>query len=259
MKNPSNWTKKLLFISLVVNLIVFFFLGYIVFKKGGIDYLTKRTKSYLKPNKSSAASSNSSKPKLSYPAYYFARKSIYESLPDEENEIILLGDSITDDGPWSELFKDLKIKNRGLPGDRTDGVLYRLSEVLSSSPQKIFLLIGYNDLSEGIKIDAIVSNYEKIIQTIKTRSPGTQIYIQSVLPVNYNFYQGRVKNRDVIQLNRQIKKLSEKFDTFYLDLYSIFCDADQQLHTEFSGKDGLHLNGKAYLKWRSILESFVYD
>jgi lysophospholipase L1-like esterase len=259
MHNFSRWTRKLVFLSLAVNLIFFFLFGYIVFKKGGIGYLVKRTQSILQSDKSSAASSDSGKRKLSYPAHYFDRKSIYESLADEENEIIFLGDSITDDGEWSELFKDLKIKNRGIQGDRTDGILKRLQEVVSSSPQKIFLLIGYNDLSKGVKIDAIVLNYEKILQTIKTRSPGTQIYIQSVLPVNYNSYKGRVKNRDVIDLNRQLKQLSKKFNAHYLDLYSNFSDADQQLHPDFAGKDGLHLNGKAYLKWKSILENHVYN
>ena len=110
------------------------------------------------------------------------------------------------------MFKDLKIKNRGIQGDRTDGVLKRLPEVVSSSPRKIFLMIGYNDLSEGIKIETIVLNYEKILQTIKSKSPSTQIYIQSVLPVNYNFYEGPVENRDVVALNSQLKQLSRKFN-----------------------------------------------
>lgn len=259
MHNFSRRTTKLLALSLAVNLIFSFIFGYIVYKRGGVGYLVQRTKSIFQPYKPSVASSNSGNPKLSYPAHYFDRKSIYESLPDEENEIIFLGDSIIDDGPWSELFKDLKIKNRGLPGDRTDGVLKRLPEVLSSSPKKIFLMIGYNDLSKGVKIETILLNYEKILQTVKTHSPGTQIYMQSVLPVNYNSYKGRVRNQNVIELNRQLRKISNKFNTHYLDLYSNFDDADQQLHPDFAGKDGLHLNGKAYLKWKSILENQVYN
>lgn len=254
MHNFDKWTRKIVIISFAVNLIFFFLFGYFVFKRGGVRYLIKRTQSILQPDKSL-----SGKPKLSYPVEYFYRKSIYESLADEENEIIFLGDSITDNGEWSELFKDLKIKNRGIQGDRTDRILKRLPEVVSSSPQKIFLLVGYNDLSRGVSIDAIVANYEKIIQNIKARSSMTQIYIQSVLPVNYNFYKGRVKNNDVIQLNRHLKQLSKKYNAHYLDLYANFCDADQQLHLDFTAKDGLHLNGKAYLKWKSILEEHVYN
>ena len=255
----SKWEKKLIGLSLAANLIFLLLFGYIILKKGGTGYLAKRVKSIFQTDKSATTSSDSDKRKLSYPAHYFGRKSIYESLPDEENEIIFLGDSITDDGPWSELFKDLKIKNRGLPGDRTDGVLDRLPEVLASSPKKIFLMIGYNDLSKGVKMETILLNYEEILQTIKAQSPATQIYIQSVLPVNDHFYKGRVRNQNVIELNRHLKKLSKKFNTHYLDLYADFKDADLQLRADFAGQDGLHLNGKAYLKWKTIVENQVYN
>lgn len=255
MKFTRPRSSKILVFSLALNLFFAFLLSVIFIQKGGFTYLAKSIRSIL--NIESSSSTNP--PKLRYPPRYFYHKSIYESLPDEENEIIFLGDSITDYGEWSELFKNLKIKNRGIQGDRTDGVLKRLSEVVSSSPHKIFLMIGYNDLSKGVKIDAIITNYEKIIQIIKSRSPRTQIYIQSVLPVNYKFYKGRVKNRDVIELNRRLKLLCAKFDTIYLDLYSVFCDADQQLNADFAGEDGLHLNGKAYLKWKSVLENLIYN
>jgi lysophospholipase L1-like esterase len=254
MNNVSTWTRKFLILSLAVNLIFFFLFGYIVYKKGGANYLAKQIKSILQSDKAS-----SGKRKLSYKARYFYRKSIYEALPDEENEIILLGDSITDNGEWGELFKDLKIKNRGIQGDRTDGVLKRLPEVLSSSPQKIFLLIGYNDLSKGVKIETILLNYKEILQTIDTQSTKTKVYVQSVLPAKYDAYKGKVKNHQVIKLNKRLKQLSEKFNVTYLDLFSQFCDTDQQLHPDFAGPDGLHLNGRAYLKWKSILENHVYN
>lgn len=244
---------------MVANFVFGLFFGIIIFKKGGLPYLVRAAKSILESNRTSASASNSGKPKLIYTARFYDRKSIYEALPDEENEIIFLGDSITDDGEWTELFKDLKIKNRGISGDRTDGVLKRVQEVISSLPEKIFLMIGHNDLSKRVEIANIVANYEKIIQTIKVQSPRTKIYIQSVLPVKYDAYRGRVKNYQVRQLNNQLRQLSETFNATYIDLFSEFCDSDEQLHDDFAGKDGLHLNGKAYYKWKSILENHVYN
>ena len=67
-------------------------------------------------------------------------------MPDTPNEIIMLGNSITDGCEWSELFQNSNIKNRGISGDITEGVLYRLDEVTRSKPAKVFLLIGINDL-----------------------------------------------------------------------------------------------------------------
>ena len=257
MASFASWKPKILILSLALNLIFGVLFVYIVHKKGGMPYLIKKTKVII--STSNLSPSGPGKNQRSYSRRYFDRKSIYESLPDEEHEIIFLGDSITDDGEWTELFKNLKIKNRGIPGDRTSGVLNRLPEVVSSFPDKIFLMIGYNDLSRRLGIDEIVTNYETILQTIRARSPGTKIYIQSVLPVRYDKYKGEVKNHQVIQLNNRLRQLSQRFDATYIDLFSQFCDSDEQLRKDFAGTDGLHLNGKAYRKWKSILENHIYN
>ena len=69
---------------------------------------------------------------------YYHMKSVFESLPNGKKEIVFLGNSITEQGRWSEIFNNKHIVNRGIGGDRTDGVLFRLTEVISSKPQKIF-------------------------------------------------------------------------------------------------------------------------
>jgi lysophospholipase L1-like esterase len=250
--------QKILTLSLIINLIFILIFSYLVYKQHNkISYLVSKTKSILSAESSST--SDKAIAQKSFSARHFDRKSIYESLPDEENEIIFLGDSIVDDGEWTELFKNLKIKNRGVPGDRSDGVLNRLEEVVSSLPDKIFLMIGYNDLSKGVEIADTVANYKEILQTIRDRSPRTKIYIHSVLPVKYDAYRGKVKNHQVIRLNNQLKQLSKQFNLTYIDLFSNFCGSDQQLHAHFAGKDGLHLNGRAYQKWKSILENHIYN
>jgi lysophospholipase L1-like esterase len=144
--------------------------------------------------------SNNSEPKPIHKPNYYIQKSHFESLPDARNEIIFLGDSITDFGRWSEMFQNINVKNRGIRADRTDGVLERLQEVVSSSPDKMFIMIGVNDLSWKIKISTIISNYEKILRYILEKSPQTQIFVQSVLPVNEDIPHrlGHAKNTDVI-------------------------------------------------------------
>ena len=77
---------------------------------------------------------------------YYHHKNQFELLPNRKKEIVFLGNSITARGNWSEWFNNKRIINRGISGDRTDGVLYRLDEVISSKPKKIFLLIGVNDI-----------------------------------------------------------------------------------------------------------------
>ena len=61
-------------------------------------------------------------------------------LPDTEQEIIFLGDSITEQAEWPELLGSLRVKNRGIGADTTIRIIRRLDEVLSSVPSKVFLM-----------------------------------------------------------------------------------------------------------------------
>jgi hypothetical protein len=45
-----------------------------------------------------------------------------------------LGDSLTYGFEWTEIFQSLRVKNRGISGDRTDSMLYRIKEVVESHP-----------------------------------------------------------------------------------------------------------------------------
>ena len=42
--------------------------------------------------------------KSKHSTYYYQRKTLFEKLPNSENEIIFLGNSISDGCNWSELF-----------------------------------------------------------------------------------------------------------------------------------------------------------
>lgn len=77
-----------------------------------------------------------------------------------------MGDSLTNEFPIHELLalrKDERlfhIHNRGIGGDTTDGVLRRMAEsIWDLQPNKVFLLIGTNDLAdESVGSDDIANN-----------------------------------------------------------------------------------------------------
>lgn len=79
--------------------------------------------------------------------FYDQRATLFEVLPTSKKDIIFLGNSITNGGEWAELIGNPHVKNRGISGDRTDGILDRLHVITKGKPAKIFLLIGINDLS----------------------------------------------------------------------------------------------------------------
>src|SRR5258708_3619159 len=69
--------------------------------------------------------------------------------PVVTEKIIFLGNSITEGGNWKNLLKDSTAINRGISGDITFGILYRIDDVIRRQPAKVFLLIGINDISKG--------------------------------------------------------------------------------------------------------------
>lgn len=191
-------------------------------------------------------------------AYYYHRKEHFESLPDTPDEIIFLGNSITDGAEWFELFDgNPNVKNRGIGGDDTDGILERLDEVVSSDPAKIFLLIGTNDISSGKTVDHVVKNHQLIIDLIREASPDTKLYIQSVLPVQESIHPSR-PNSSLQEINRQLEEMCRKQEITYIDLYSLLADDQGQLDMKFS-IDGLHLNAAGYLKWVEAVKRYVNE
>jgi lysophospholipase L1-like esterase len=247
-------------LSLSINLIFISLSSYIVYKKGGSSYLIKRTKSIFVEKTKTASAFKSNSHNRRVPLYYH-RKSHFESLPDTANEIIFLGDSITESCRWAELFENSNVKNRGIGGDQTQGVLRRLHEVVSSSPDKVFLMIGINDLYDGLDIQEIVLNYKRIIQKISETSPDTIIYVQSVLPVNEQllcqyYPDSKIKAINILNLNSRLKDLSRKLQLTYVDLYPLFRTNGNQLGESFT-LDGLHLNGKGYWIWKSAIDKYI--
>jgi predicted alpha-1,2-mannosidase len=189
-------------------------------------------------------------------SYYYHRKEHFESLPDTQNEIIFLGNSITDGAEWFELFGgNPNIKNRGIGGDDTNGVLERLSEVTSSKPAKIFIMIGTNDLAYGKSVDHVAENHKKIIARIREVSPDTRVYMQSVLPVDDAIHFTR-PNASMLEINRRLKAYCEETGVTYVDLVPAFRDENGKLDKSYS-IDGLHLNAAGYKKWVEIIRKWV--
>ena len=193
--------------------------------------------------------------KNKYYTYWHQRESLFRSLPNSADEIIFLGNSITDGCNWKELLDEPRAVNRGISGDRTEGILDRIDEVLDSEPLKIFLMIGINDLGIDKSVNYVKKNIVAIVERIKKESPSTEIYLQSILPVNPDFGMFKThtdKTKEVIKINKYLKKYCENNNMNYVDLHSSFKIDNNYLNTEYTN-DGLHLLGKGYLLWKSLI------
>lgn len=192
--------------------------------------------------------------------HYRNRVEFFRLMPDQKKEIVFVGNSITEMGEWQELLPGRPVVNRGISGDVTYGVLARIDEVLSSKPAKIFILSGVNDLKRGIPVDTIAKTFERILVKMKTGSPKTKVYVESVLPVNESMLAAQYKkvtNTVITALNLRFRALAEKYGYTFVDIAPAVADENGQLKKE-NTQDGLHLWPAAYIKWVALLKEKGY-
>lgn len=191
------------------------------------------------------------------PEYYNQRSAKFrKEKTSTSNPVLFLGNSITEGGNWRRLLKDSSVLNRGISGDVTFGVMKRLDEVTRHKPSKIFLLIGVNDLSRNTPNAVIIQNIFSIVHTLHAQSPSTQIYVQSILPVNpghKNFPSRFDKQPSIDEINGQLSKYHEALKYTYLDVQSVFQDELGKLNLKYT-TDGLHLNRAGYMHWLEYLK-----
>lgn len=176
--------------------------------------------------------------------------------------MFFLGNSITDGCEWSELFNNSNFKNRGISGDIVQGVYERLDPIIEGHPQKIFLLIGINDVSHDLKADTIVRAIDKVVLKINKVSPKTKLYVQSLFPVNEDFgkFLGATKKGgDVIEINAALLQMCIEREVTYIDVYSHLVSKESgKLDPKYTN-DGLHLLGEGYILWKSILDKYIIE
>lgn len=182
---------------------------------------------------------------------YNHRKDLFEHLPEQPGAVIFLGDSQTAQCEWQELLHpdSVPVLNRGISGDHVAGIRARLDEIVRHKPSKIYLLVGINDLIFGQKPEAIAAVYKEIVATLRSKTPNSELFLQSVLPVNNSVKKIGVDNELIRQLNTQIIQIAKDYALPYLDINAEMMDASGNLSARFT-EDGIHLNGLGYVAWK---------
>lgn len=168
---------------------------------------------------------------------------------------VFLGDSITEFGEWSELFPSEKVLNRGVAGDGIQGVQNRLAEIKRHDPERIFLMIGVNDLCFHTPSE-VIQSYKYLLNKMLAEFNTTQLIVQSILPVNNEIYNTGTDNEQIDQVNAQISIYCHKNGIPFLNLSNTFKDEENNLIKAFT-QDGIHINGIAYKAWSQSLNNWL--
>ncbi len=190
---------------------------------------------------------------------YMDRSLYFKQDPLVNGQIVFLGNSLTQAGSWTKYFPVQNPANRGIAGDNTLGMLGRLSEIIQAKPEKLFIMAGINDISLGRSTDKIMTNIKAIIYQVQEGSPHTQIYVQSLLPINNdnNRYKRMLKKEKQIEkLHKALQKFCEKENIPFLNIHNAFLSENRKLDPKYT-TDGLHLNNEGYEVWVNQIRKYV--
>lgn len=176
-----------------------------------------------------------------------------DRVEQDQHAIVFYGDSITQG--WHDdfdgLFPELKLANRGISGDTTRGLLYRLPEdVLSLNPSAVVLLIGTNDLEEQAQPWTIASNYRLLLERLKQHNPTMPVIVCEIMPSSGMKKRPAYLIRRINQLIREA--IADQPQVTLLETWKLFAGPDNDAKAE-EFPDLLHPNNVGYAKWAAAL------
>ena len=171
---------------------------------------------------------------------------------EDQGALVFLGDSITQGwGDVGSSFPGIKTANRGISGDTSRGVLIRLQDdVIALNPQGVVLLIGTNDLGDGVEPEVIAGNIKLIIAALRAHNPSMPVILCEVFPSSASKSRPADKIRKINDLYQDA--VADQPQVTVLDTWSLFKDVHGDAK-EQEMPDLLHPDMVGYAKWAAAL------
>lgn len=184
--------------------------------------------------------------------HYPERVAYFKANPLQMHDVVFLGNSITEMGAdWGKRLGLPGIKNRGIGGDVTAGVLQRLGEITYVKPKAVFLLIGINDINHtGLAPEQIAGNILKIAKAIRGSSPSTKVFVQTIFPTSRENIKAKI-----VATNNWILKNKAAGNYTVIDTHRLLRD-DNGMMLKDCTYDGIHLTQVGYKAWVAKLKSY---
>ncbi|KIF80765.1 GDSL-type esterase/lipase family protein [Noviherbaspirillum autotrophicum] len=165
-------------------------------------------------------------------------------------DVVMIGDSITDEARWDEMFPGVRIANRGISSDTTYGLLQRLDGILLTKAKTAFIMVGVNDVLVGRSADAAFADYKKFVHLLIDN--GVVPVIQSTIYTSPKQAGSKKYNAKIRELNQRLAAFAAESKIAYVDLNAQLSDADGLKQSVTN--DGIHLNGEGYSLWRKAID-----
>ncbi|MCA9168477.1 MAG: sulfatase-like hydrolase/transferase [Planctomycetales bacterium] len=186
-------------------------------------------------------------------------------LAEGDADLVFIGDSITQgwEGAgkeqWEQHYANRKAINLGFGGDRTEHVLWRLTQgnYGKVKPKVAVVMIGTNNTGHSMQDPLQVSaGVQKILTTIGEKTPDTKVLLLGVFPRGESpFDAARLNN---VAINQSIRRLADEQRVFFRDIGHVFLENDGTLSKEIM-PDRLHLSPEGYRRWAEAIEPTLVE
>lgn len=169
---------------------------------------------------------------------------------DEEffQKALFIGDSITEGISAYGLLEDRNILAvKGLTVLKAEK---EIDTIVKRKPERIYILLGSNDLLYGMDSEKFSSEYIEFIQHIKDKLPNTKVYIQSIFPVSKDVEANKplLSNSRIDEFNRKLKSMAEQQEINYINVSDLLKDNSGIMNKDYTS-DGIHVKYKFYSIW----------
>lgn len=198
------------------------------------------------------------------------RKSFWGRRKADQGKIVFVGDSII--GGWKKLQEDFpgkSVANRGVGGDVSRGVLFRLQQdVLDLHPKAIVLEIGGNDNSANAKLPHFLFNVNAIIDMAQKANPDLPVILCGITPkgIPKSTKPGLVSYLKKVYpkipaWNAALEKIaSTRKNVFYVDFYTPLLLPDGSgIDTTLFNSDQVHPTNEGHTKLAEVISKTLAD
>lgn len=172
-------------------------------------------------------------------------------------DVCFMGNSITYGADFQKDYSDKVIVNLGYSGDRLEEMIFRQRQISAVNPDKIFIMVGSNDLEKQYMNKERFRNcYYVLVDSIINNNPDSELYLQSLLPVNHAIKPDLYSTQKIVDANSIIKDIAKERSLVYIDLFSKYADEKLELPKEYT-YDGVHLFPSSYNLWSLELRQYI--
>lgn len=173
------------------------------------------------------------------------------------NQILFIGDSLTECGDWDKLFPNKNIINFGIADNKTSDILNRIDKIFDYKPSKIFIMMGINDLGEDRLISEIIDDYQEVVRKLTQQWNNGELFLLGILPTDKTRWsKTELTYENINVVNKLIGEIAKDYKATFINMTPYFIDSNNNLDSKLT-TDGLHLSSDGYKVWKNIIKDYI--